>query len=228
MNLPLSPRQKCILMLMPFACLPAAQAAIQPNQDNVYGNSINLGTGTQTIWNSATAETAFKNLAYAVDGQVTNYVTWTQNEPNFRALQLADSGNWANGSVTWKFAAPTGYGFAGGTLAIRAQGIWGSCTVDLKAYSQYVNDGFGIGGYQAGTGVLYDSDTHSVAEWTWDNWTVDVPAGISEFYVTAAATADYHSVWAYSLDAQNITIPEPAALSLLALGGMLLFRRRRK
>ncbi|MFA5204966.1 MAG: PEP-CTERM sorting domain-containing protein [Lentisphaeria bacterium] len=226
MNLSLSPRQKSLLMLMPFACLPAAQAAIQPNQDNVYGNSINLGTGTQTIWNSDTTETAFKNLAYAVDGQVANYVTWTPGSET--ALQLASTASWADGSVTWKFVAPTGYGFAGGTISIQAEGIWGACTVDLKAYSQYVNNGYGIGGYQAGTGVLYDSDTHSMGEWDWDNWTVDVPAGISEFYVTAASNADYRSVWANSLTAQNITIPEPAALSLLALGGLLLFRRRRE
>lgn len=217
-------RVSVISTLLMALVATSAFAGVQPVMDNVYGNSVVLNGGDQNIWNLTFSEQQFVSNAYATDAQVANYITWTQNDGGSCPLKLSDSGNWADGSVTWKFVAPTGKVFSGGVIKVQGMGIWGTCSLELNAYSAYLNNGNGYGGYDP-TSVLYGSDKHVPGEWTWSDWTVSVPTNVSEFYVTAASRTDWHTTWASSMNASNVSfasVPEPSSLAFFGFAGASL------
>ncbi len=193
-------------------CLPLTQVmgSVQPDMDNVYGNTVTLNEGNASIWNGAMDETQFKNTLYAVDAQYApDYVTWTQDTENGRNLTLTSTSHWANGAITHKFVAPSGKQFSGGTLKFRGGGIWGGPSYFvLRTHSAYGNNSYGLlEGWRLGT--IYSTDNHSfTTDWAMEDWTVTIPANVTEFYMSVEAGADWHWAWGNALWAENVTLTD--------------------
>ncbi len=186
---------------------------IQPNKDNLYGHTITLGSGSRTIWTQTNSKSEFLAVTYATDGQQADMQEWTQNEANYRPLHLATNNSTADGSVTWKFTAPAGHVFSGGTISLYGTTVWSGAKLALQAHSAYANNSNGYGGYIAGTGTLYGQDNRApTAPWQWTTWTVNVPHHVSEFFVTAAVRDNWVEGWGQNLSANNITLQLESSL----------------
>ncbi len=203
-----------------------ALGSLCPAMDNVYGNTVTLDGGNQSIWNMSLTETSFIGTLYATDGQTVDEMDWTQNEANSRPLSFGRTNNWADTSLTHKFVAPTGKVFSGGTLTFHGT-TYTVATLELYASSGYSNNGWGLVG-PGYLGTIYSEDSHSPSgSWQWSDWVVNVPAGTSEFFVTVRMSQDYRTGFGNALYASGVTFtPEPATMGLLILGGIFGLRRR--
>jgi hypothetical protein len=203
-----------------------SSASIQPAVDNVYGNAFELGAGNTTIFDGALTEAEFLNRVYATDAQQAELMFWSQNNPNGWNLGLTAGATWADAAATFKIVAPTGMTFSGGFIELVARNSWTSLQPSLIACSAYGNNGWG---YVDAFGTVYDYDNHSMSgDWQTGVWTVDVPTGVSEFYLVVVAYPDYKDVWCQDMKAWNVAVvPEPMTIGMLVFGGVAALIRRK-
>lgn len=227
---------RMFLVLMLFVCVGSVLAvSVTPDQgngasDSVYGNSVTLGAiggETVSIWNGALSTAEFTETLFAADAQIADLIDWVQNQPDGRSLTLSSGSYWQDGSITHKFVAPTGTVFSGGFLRFTGQEIWGGGGVTLSTSSGYGNNGWGL---VEPSGVIGSNFVDMPDAWTIYNGDIDIPVGVSEFYLTIAESIDYKTTWGMSLNAYDATVvavPEPATICLLGLGGLSMLRKRR-
>lgn len=160
---------------------------------------------------------------------------------------LSRSADAKDGSVIYKFVAPSGLVTAAGgtvsTLGVMFTGYPNKPTFTTNLWFG-INDEFqlsagepayaGIANAAAFTKVRFGSedadDPDDPDEWGtyFKDMTLDIPVGVSEFYV--AVSEDYYSsgrlgVGNLTVDAQFI--PEPATVILLGFGGIAMLRRKK-
>ena len=129
--------KKGVVMMLVVGLVSAATfGSIQTVPDTVYGNTVTLNGGTQSIWYAGQSEDTFKSTLYAIDAQsASEYMTWNQSNPDGRSLNLTSNGTWIDGAITHKFVAPAGQQFSGGTVSFVGGGIWGGAQFNVTASS---------------------------------------------------------------------------------------------
>ena len=181
-------------------------------QDGTYGsiigNSITFGEGDNRIWDIEKTASQAKASVYSANAQAANMVNWDVNVSRGSCLVLGSTAHWANASVTHKIKAPEGKLFSGGYIKLTGFGYWNPPSIGLYATQNFatINGNFDLNG----SGTVYSNDVHApAAAWVWSEWQVNVPVGVSEFYITVHHVSDYHLSCMGSLMGKNITFTKP-------------------
>ncbi len=180
----------------------------QGDQGSVIGKSITLKEGNGIIWNTGVSAAQMMGTLYSATAQLPDMIHWNVDQSRGDCIQMGSVSNWSNASITHKIKAPDGKVFSGGRMKLTGMGYWSAPQIGLYATESFSAN---YGNFDLNTcGSIYDSDYHAPpAAWTWDTWQIDIPVGVSEFYLTVQHTTDYHVVCLGALTAEDVVFVKP-------------------
>jgi hypothetical protein len=226
-------RRFFVLALAGIAVISIAQSARAAYVDrggaDLWGADFELSMGSPNWTLDISSQAAFEAGLWAVWGD-TNAEPDPAAEVNLWGIpwiRVSDANLAEYGGVIYHFQAQDGFKIKDGTINLN---IWSDVVQDYQFAATSIVEPTSSDNWLTISFTAYETLYPSVVQGAAD-YTMDTPSNVTEFWFLygrpGTAQAEYGNLNSMSMTT-NIVVPEPMTVGFLALGGMVLLRRKRK